>query len=90
MEDLQTDRNVPVYLLNLAWLDKAASCANKRLVIEQMEADGDPRVLPALRRLSAIRRRGCGFFNGQDCFGCLRETLSRTIGRLASAPPPAP
>ena len=81
---------VPVYLLNLAWLDKAASCANKRLVIEQMEADGDPRVLPALRRLSAIRRRGCGFFNGQDCFGCLRETLSRTIGRLASAAPPAP
>ena len=81
---------VPVYVLNLAWLDKAASCANKRLVIEQMEADGDPRVLPALRRLSAIRRRGCGFFNGQDCFGCMRETLARTISRLAAAPQPAP
>ena len=81
---------VPGYVLNLAWLDKAASCANKRLVIEQMAADGDTRVLPALRRVSALRRRGCGFFNSQDCFACLRETLARTISRLGSAPPPAP
>jgi serine/threonine-protein kinase len=82
--------NVPVHVLNLAWLDKAASCANKKLVIEQMYADGDPRVLPALRRLSAIRRRGCGFFNGQDCFGCMRETLARTIGHLGTMPTPKP
>ena len=86
--------SVPVHLRNLAWLEKAGSCANKREVIEQMESAGDARVLPALRRLAATRRRGCGFFNSQDCLACLRETLARAIGRLntgaASAPEPSP
>ncbi len=81
---------VPVYALNLAWLEKAGSCGNKRGVIEKMDAAADARVLPALRRLSSTRRKGCGFFNSQDCLDCLRETLARTIGRLEAPAPAAP
>jgi len=81
---------VPVHALNLAWLEKAASCPNKRGVIAKMDAAADARVLPALRRLSSTRRKGCGFFNSQDCLDCLRETLARTIGRLEAATPAAP
>jgi len=76
---------VPLYLRHVAALEKAGSCAGKRGVLEQMEAAADPRVLPALRRLSATRRRGCGFFNSQDCFACLRDPLARLIGRLEAA-----
>ncbi|HEY0134834.1 MAG TPA: hypothetical protein VGB85_12160, partial [Nannocystis sp.] len=73
---------VPAYALNLAWLEKASSCGNKRGVLEKMEIAADPRVLPALKRLAHTRRKGCGFFGSQDCLDCLRETLARTIGRL--------
>ncbi len=88
----QPKESAPVWLLNLAWLEKASSCPNKRGVLEKMAEVGDARVLPALRRLASTKRRGCGFFNSQDCLECLRETLARTIGRLqAAAPaPPAP
>ena len=77
---------VPVFLLNLAWLEKASSCSNKRAVLVKMEETPDPRMLPALRRLAATKRRGCGFFNSQDCLGCLRETLARVIGRIDASP----
>ena len=80
---------VPAHLRHLAALEKASSCHAKRGVLEKMDAAADPRVLPALRRLSATRRRGCGFFNAQDCFECLREPLARLIGRLDAAVPRA-
>jgi hypothetical protein len=76
---------VPLYLRHTAALEKASSCPGKRGVLEKIEATGDARVLPALRRLSATRRRGCGFFSSQDCLECLREPLARLIGRLDAA-----
>jgi tRNA A-37 threonylcarbamoyl transferase component Bud32 len=80
---------VPLFALNVAWLEKAGSCGNKRAVIDKIEADGDPRALPALRRLSRVRRSGCGWWSAQDCLGCLRGTLSHAIayleGRAAAA-----
>ncbi|MBL9107397.1 MAG: protein kinase [Myxococcales bacterium] len=74
--------DVPLFALNIAWLEKAGSCGNKRAVLEKIEADGDPRALPALRRLSRVRRSGCGWFNAQDCLGCLRGTLSHAMAFL--------
>jgi serine/threonine-protein kinase len=76
---------VPLYLRNIAALEKTSSCTGKRGVLERMDAAADARVLPALRRLSGTRRRGCGFFSAQDCFECLREPLARLIGRLEAA-----
>ena len=73
---------VPLFALNIAWLEKAGSCGNKRAVVDKIESDGDPRALPALRRLSRVRRSGCGWFNAQDCLGCLRGTLSHAIAFL--------
>ena len=81
----QPAEDVPAYLRTLAALEKASSCAGKRGVLTQMDAAADARILPALRRLSATRRRGCGFFNSQDCYECLREPLARLIGRLEAA-----
>ena len=74
--------DVPLFALNVAWLEKAGSCGNKRAVIDKIEADGDPRALPALRRLSRVRRSGCGWWGAQDCLGCLRGTLSHAIAYL--------
>jgi hypothetical protein len=79
---------VPTYALNLAWLEKAGNCASKRAVIEKMEAAADARVLPALRRLAATRRKGCGFFGRSDCLSCLREALAGAIGRLEAVGKP--
>ena len=73
---------VPLFALNVAWLEKAASCGNKRIVISKIQSDGDPRALPALRRLSRVRRGGCGWFGAQDCLGCLRGTLAHAIAYL--------
>ncbi len=73
---------VPLFALNVAWLEKAASCGNKRTVISKIQSDGDPRALPALRRLSRVRRGGCGWFGAQDCLGCLRGTLAHAIAYL--------
>ena len=33
---------VPLFALNVAWLEKAASCGNKRAVIDKIQSDGDP------------------------------------------------
>jgi len=76
---------VPLYLRNVAALEKASSCTGKRDVLERMDAAADPRVMPALRRLAATRRRGCGFFSAQDCLECLREPLARLMGRIEAA-----
>jgi serine/threonine protein kinase len=73
---------VPLHARNLAWLDKTSSCDGKKTVIKKMAEAGDPRVLVGLRTLSKTPRKGCGAFDSQDCWECLRETLGKTIGEL--------
>ncbi len=82
------EADVPAFARNVARLEQAGSCQSKRKIIEEIETADDPRVLPALQRLSNMRRRGCGIFNASDCLGCLRETLARVIGRLQAIETP--
>ncbi|MCB9748459.1 MAG: protein kinase [Myxococcales bacterium] len=74
---------VPSYALLAARLTDAKSCEGKREVLKEIAEAGDPRVLPALEKLSAIRRSGCKPRGKGDCFGCLRRTLASTIEGLA-------
>jgi serine/threonine-protein kinase len=73
---------VPGYARNIAALEKASSCEGRKTAIQKIAEAGDPKALPALRHLSKSPRKGCGFFNAQDCNACLRELLAKTIGQL--------
>ena len=81
---------VQPHLLTLAELERARTCRERRLVIAKMEAQGDPRYLPALQRMSTWRNRGCGFLDLEDCHACMRASLARTIAKLDDEPPPPP
>ncbi len=77
---------VALHARNLAWLEKAASCENKKAVIKKIAEAGDPRALQGLQVLSKSPRKGCGAFDMQDCNACLRELLAKTIEQLRAAP----
>ncbi|HEX6242032.1 MAG TPA: serine/threonine-protein kinase, partial [Polyangiales bacterium] len=74
--------NVPRYIALMAEMELNGRCADKKEVVDRMRTLGDPRVLPALERLSEAPRRGCGFFRMYDCNACLRKELEQTIGAL--------
>ena len=73
---------VPEYARLVARLTDAKSCDGKKDVIVEIAEHGDPRVLPALERLSSVRRKGCSPRGKGDCWGCLRRTLKKTIDGL--------
>jgi serine/threonine-protein kinase len=76
----------------LAELESARTCRDRRAMIAKIEAQGDPRHLPALERMSTWRRSGCGFLDLEDCHSCMRAGLARAIAKIrgASVAPPAP
>ncbi len=73
---------VPSYGRLVARMTDAKSCEGKKSVIKEIAAAGDARALPALEKLSAIRRSGCKPRGKGDCFGCLRRTLGGAIKGL--------
>ncbi|MET0341632.1 MAG: serine/threonine-protein kinase [Polyangiales bacterium] len=77
----------PRHLQLVADLELAAGCAGRKKVIGQMRDLGDPRVLPALDRLSAQPAKGCGVFKLSDCLACLRKDLDQAITALEKPPP---
>ncbi|HWO09724.1 MAG TPA: serine/threonine-protein kinase [Polyangiaceae bacterium] len=68
---------VPAYATQLARLELARSCKEKKPVLEALLALGDERAGPSLARLASEPERGCGPREKQDCLGCLRELLAR-------------
>jgi serine/threonine protein kinase len=81
-------QSIPLYVRNLAWLEKNSGCEAKKPVLAKIEADDDPRVVPALRLLAATPRDGCReWFSRYDCIGCLREDLQRILGKFESRNP---
>jgi serine/threonine-protein kinase len=76
-------QSIPSYLRNLAWLEKNQSCEAKKLVLDKIEAEGDLRAIPGLRITAASPRDGCGrgLFS-RDCLECMREDLTRVLGRF--------
>jgi hypothetical protein len=73
---------VPVYVRRMAYLQLAATCAEKRDEIEKLAEIGDSRVLPLLVRIAQKPRSGCGKRRREDCLACLRKPLEDLIEAL--------
>jgi tRNA A-37 threonylcarbamoyl transferase component Bud32 len=73
---------VPRYVAILADFELASACGERKKLIGQIGELGDPRALPALRRISDTPRRGCGLLRLNDCLACVRRELDETIGSL--------
>ena len=84
LRELADAEPIPPAVLHVAELELAGGkCAAKKPWVEALAADRDPRALPALRRLAAAPRDGCGnLFNRVDCYGCLRKALDAAIQDL--------
>jgi eukaryotic-like serine/threonine-protein kinase len=66
---------VPAYARELARLELARSCNDKRSALRAVLDLHDTRATPALRRLSGEPPSGCGPHKDQDCLSCLRREL---------------
>ncbi len=64
-------------------------CASVKRWLGRAAAEGDARVVPALKRFDD--RRGCGFLGLADCYGCLRagKDLANTTDSVAARPGPS-
>jgi hypothetical protein len=70
---------LPVYLKNIATLEAAKGCRERKQAISAIEKAGDKRALPSLRYLSRASKTGCGFLGLEDCFGCIRADVKDAI-----------
>ncbi len=66
-------------------LELARTCGDRRIALQTLGEIGDASVLPALERLAAAPRRGCGFLSTKDCHRCLRDDLASVIERLGGS-----
>jgi eukaryotic-like serine/threonine-protein kinase len=81
-------QNIPLYVRNLAWLEKNQNCEAKKPVLAKIEEDDDARVVPALRILADTPKNGCReWFSRYDCIGCLRDDLQRILGKFEARDP---
>jgi len=78
--------DIPGYLREVAALERADECDDKREVLLRMERADDIRVLWALRILAASPRDACRSGRARrDCLGCLRDDLARVVARFEAS-----
>ena len=70
------------WLIAAAKLALASSCKERVALIEQLGQAKQERALPALRQLSRLPTRGCGFLKREDCHKCLRAPLRKAIASI--------
>lgn len=63
-------------------LRHADGCEAHATYIDQLVALGDPEGLDVLRVFDDLPKRGCGFMNSEDCYGCIRDDISEAIETL--------
>lgn len=73
---------LPAYVLAIAKLEAARSCAGRREALQAMATTPDDRYLPSVERMSRAKTTGCGFLRLGDCFGCVRSELKKTLAAL--------
>ncbi|MEM9194699.1 MAG: serine/threonine-protein kinase [Myxococcota bacterium] len=76
---------VPRSALAVATLELARNCQDKRAALLEIASLADPLALPAVERLDARPRRGCGLLRRSDCLACLREDLPSVLTALRVA-----
>jgi serine/threonine-protein kinase len=70
-------------------LELARGCRERKDLIVHLGEIGDQSAVPALERLAATPRRGCGFLGTKDCHRCLRADLDGVLAQLrGEAEPP--
>lgn len=73
---------LPLYLKNIATLEAARGCRERKDAIRAVEDAGDKRTLPSLHYLSRTSKTGCGFLGFEDCFGCIRADVREAIATI--------
>jgi hypothetical protein len=68
-----------LYVKNIATLEAARGCRERKKAIQTIEKAGDKRTLPSLRYLSRRPKTGCGFLGLEDCYSCIRADLREAI-----------
>ena len=74
---------VAPYIIALAELEAARGCRDRKRAIGAIVELADPRALPALERWLRLPKRGCGFLDLEDCYGCIRRALRDGIRSLS-------
>lgn len=82
------DTATPAWLIAAARFELAGSCEQKRARLAALVAQGEPATRPALERISRAPRRGCGFLDLADCYGCLRGDVAKALGFFPRAKSP--
>ena len=72
---------VEPYVRSVAELELARGCRDIRAELQRLATNGNPRVLPAVQRMSDTPHT-CGPRNRGDCYACVRSDLDRTIETL--------
>lgn len=77
---------VPAFAAMIARLETGSDCRVQAAALQKLRALGDTRALPAITYWNNLPTRGCGVFEGRDCYACIREdlrTTQRALRRLA-------
>ena len=72
---------VEPYVRSVAELELARGCRDIRAELQRLATNADPRVLPAVQRMSDTPHT-CGPRNRGDCYACVRSDLDRTLSVL--------
>lgn len=65
-------------------------CKPRRQAIERLGRADDPRAIEPLLEYNGKPKKGCGKRKRDDCYGCIRDDLTRAIGALSARFPDAP
>lgn len=73
---------LPKYLLAVAKLERARTCADRKSAIAEIQRTQDKRGMPALSRIVDAPRTGCGFLSLSDCYACVRTNARDALANL--------
>jgi serine/threonine-protein kinase len=76
------EARVPAFARPVAALELDTTCEGRRTQLARIREIGDPRALPAIERLRAAPREGCGRGRRTDCHACIRGELAATHDAL--------
>lgn len=77
--------SLPDWTRHAIELRRANGCEAHRRHIEGLAEAGAPQGLDVLRLYDRMPRSGCGAFNNEDCYGCVRKDIAEAIETLESA-----
>ena len=74
---------LPEWVYHSIALRHSRGCEAHAEQIDKLVELGDPRGLEVLHVYDGFRRTGCGRFEKEDCFGCIRDDIAEAIEALS-------